>query len=122
MGLRGIAGTRHIDGGHAELNAAQCTAEGAESVFPRGEFALEEAEQLEAARAAILVQEAKQKYERLGRLVQILVQARRKVGVTLVTSWVEVCFEVGLNSSLFRGKEKGFRKDSLFRLDRKCIF
>lgn len=77
MGLRGTAGTHHLDGGHTELNAPECTAEGAESVFPRGEFGpREEAEQLEATRAAILVQEAKQKYERLGRLVQVLVQAR----------------------------------------------
>lgn len=81
MGLRGTAGTRHVDGGHAELDAAECTAEGAESVFPRGEFGAEEAEQLEATRAAILVQEAKQKHERLGRFVQILVQARWKVSL-----------------------------------------
>lgn len=79
MGLRGTAGTSYLGSRHADLHAAECTTEDAlaEGLLPAGEFGLhQETEQLEVARAPILLQETQQKHERMGRPVEILVQTR----------------------------------------------
>lgn len=68
MGLRGTAGTPHLDGRHADIHAAECTAENAfaEGLFPGREFGLDqETEQLQVTRAPDLVQETKQEHERM---------------------------------------------------------
>lgn len=59
MGLRGTAGTSHIDGCHAVFNAAKCTTEDslAEGLLPGGEFGVhQEAKQLQVIGAPIVLQ------------------------------------------------------------------
>lgn len=45
MGLRGPTGAPHLDGGYADLDAADVPAEGAESVFSSGESGVHQTEE-----------------------------------------------------------------------------
>lgn len=83
MGLRGTAGTSHLDGGHAVIDTAECTAEvpSAEGLLPDREPPVhQEAKQLQTARAPVILQKAQQKYERLERPVEVFLQVGREVG------------------------------------------
>lgn len=81
MGLRGIAGTPHLDGGHADLNTTEhVAAEGAQGVLPSGESGVHQAEeQQQTADAAAVLQETQPEHERLERPVQVVFQIGREV-------------------------------------------
>lgn len=81
MGLRGLAGTTHLDGGHADLDATERIAtEDAPGVFPSRESGVHQAEeQQQTAGAAAVLQETQPEHERLERPVQVVFQVGRKV-------------------------------------------
>lgn len=75
MGLRGPAGTPHLDGGHADLDATErMPAEGAQSVLSSREPGVHQAtEQQQTAGAAAVLQETQSEHECLERSVQVVV-------------------------------------------------
>lgn len=66
MGLRGPTGAPYLDGCHADLDAADIPAEGAESVLSSGESGVHQTkEQQQTADAAAVLQETQSEHERL---------------------------------------------------------
>jgi hypothetical protein len=75
MGLRGPAGTPHLDGGHADLDTTErMPAKSAQSVLPSRESGVHQAkEQQQTAHAAAVLQETQSEYECLERFVQVII-------------------------------------------------